>query len=280
MAVLGIANTGLGQSEYRLEGYVYNQVGSERIDGASVYIENINAPEHSYDTTTNYDGYFSISLPEGSYKISVDADGYNIENHDNIYINGDHTESFYLIAEYNDGFDGGDYYPYDGSDGYDGFDGFDGDDGDDGDDGEDGDGGGENMGEILPAGMQDSLSLYASVCLIFIIVLFVSFIIMACASLGMFVRLGKIKKDMRKLRETQEYQQNQQYRQQQDYRPDYPRPREREPPARQAPPPPPTQANASSERNNNHRAKDVTCHRCGVENREDERYCRKCDAPL
>ncbi len=55
---------------YTVSGYVTDANTGDSIDGATVSMG-------SYSTTTDYDGYYSISgIKEGTYTITVDADGY------------------------------------------------------------------------------------------------------------------------------------------------------------------------------------------------------------
>lgn len=227
MFVLGIfcvINPVMGQEEHPFNGNVFDENEHFGIDGARVEFHSEEDPWLMEDVTTDNNGYYSIYLEPGNYSIIVSAEGYDTITYDRIYVGEGSYEEFYLSPQ-----------SYDGNGNGDGYDGFDdgsdgGDDGDDGSDGDDGDSE-NNMESFLPAGIGDNVSLLAGVCLIVFILFIVSFLIIACAALGIFVRLGKIKKDINKLTEDQSY-----YRYEEPYPPRPHRPRHSE---RDLPPPPP-----------------------------------------
>jgi hypothetical protein len=190
---LGISGSVIAQDEFQASGYVYVDGESRSIDGAKVVFESHDNSGQRYETWTDNSGYYSIRLSEGSYSISVSADGYNSDWRGDVYVSDGFTQDFYLSPNNND----------DGGDGDGGF--FFDDGGGDGDGDKDGDEGGDSGGfeNVLPPGLGDNVSLFAGLCLVFIILIIVSFVILACASLGIFVRLGKIKKDINKLSEKQ-----------------------------------------------------------------------------
>ena len=197
LGILLSANLVLSQEDASINGYVRDQNNYQPIYGARIIIEDTTDPMNRYEIYTDSNGYYSEMISEGNYKVTISANGYDDEVNDGVYLSDGDYQDIYLSPSY-DGYDG---------DGYDGFD-----EGDDGYDGggdgrgdgeEDGNGSDPNIDDFIPMGLQENGAMYIGVCLIFVIVLFVSFIIMACSSLGIFVRLGKIKKDIKKLRENQ-----------------------------------------------------------------------------
>ena len=223
MFILGIfcaIDPVMGQEEHPLDGNVFDENEHSGIDGARIEFHNEEDPWVMEDVTTDYNGYYSIYLEPGNYSIIVSAEGYDTRTYDRVYVGEGSYEEFYLSPQSYDG-DGG-------SDGYNGDGGSDGDgDGSDGDDGDSE----NNMESFLPAGVGDNINLLAGVCLIVFILFIVSFLIIACAALGIFVRLGKIKRDVSRLTEGQSS-----YRYEEPYPPRPPRPRHSE---RDLPPPPP-----------------------------------------
>jgi len=210
----------MGQEEHPFDGNVFDENEHSGIDGARIEFHSDEDPWVMDDVTTDYNGYYSIYLEPGNYSIIVSAEGYDTRTYDRFYVGEGSNEDFYLSPQSYDG-DGG-------SDGYDGDGGSDGDgDGSDGDDGDSE----NNMESFLPAGVGDNINLLAGVCFIVFILFIVSFLIIACAALGIFVRLGKIKRDVSRLTEGQSS-----YRYEEPYPPRPQRPRHSE---RDLPPPPP-----------------------------------------
>ncbi len=228
MIILGLVGTvgfAAGQEDVRFTGYVYSENDSSPIDGARVVFQNTENPWIIQDTTTDNNGYFSIYLPSGDYTISVSADGFDTRVQDNFYLEMDTNEEFYLSPQYNDGnggsFEGTGDGTGDGSNG-------------DGNDGDGSEGDEENGPEdFMPSEIGNNLNLIGGLCITFFIIIFVAFLIIAGASLGIFVRLGKIRKDIDKLN------QNGLPREPREPYSSHPRPSRSEAPPPPPPPPPP-----------------------------------------
>ncbi|UCF07655.1 MAG: carboxypeptidase regulatory-like domain-containing protein [Thermoplasmata archaeon] len=186
--------------EHQISGYVYEEGTSFRISGAEVNVEG----EDSRQTWTDGNGYYSVWVPDGGYTVTVSADGYHDEDNWVSVSGQDVNRDFYLTERETNGNGGG----------------FDG----------DGDGDGEEedvedmFGDLGDIGSQ--VGAYVTLCMSLIIILLVSIFVMAIASVGIFVRLGKIKKE---LKNSQIQQSPGQYQQPQHS-------------GQQAPPPPPAPA--------------------------------------
>jgi hypothetical protein len=208
--------------EDQYAGYVYDEKNNQGVNGARISLQNIDSPWISNEVFSDNNGYYSAYLEPGNYSITVSSNGYETLVQDNVYLSDGYSEDFYLSPQH-----------FDGNDNYDGDGGGDG-DGDGEGDGE-GEGEGENnIGDFLPSGIGENLGMLAGVCLIVFILVIVSFVIIACSALGIFVRLGKIKKDINEIMVNQENHTSEVY---------YERPPPERPPRsrrdRSLPPPPP-----------------------------------------
>jgi hypothetical protein len=228
-------------SDNFLSGYVYDSDSSSGIGNA--YVEAVDeSSQSSWGAYTNSAGFYSIQLPDGYYRLEISAPDY-MDSSDYIGIySSDVNRDFYLSSSdsnndpYNDNNDpNNNYNPYDNNNGDPQGSGDPYNDGNnDGDGDGDGDGGGfDGLPEDFEGTMQNVLFFG----MLLIGILFLSLITIAVASVASFVRLGKIKKTMIKLEETQNHMQNNQsYYQQPQYPPQHsPPPQNNTPPS--SPPP-------------------------------------------
>ncbi|UCG70256.1 MAG: carboxypeptidase regulatory-like domain-containing protein [Thermoplasmata archaeon] len=220
LGLLGTASLVAGQ-DHQVSGYVYEEGSYRTIDGAEVEIEGEGIWDTSY---TDGSGYYSFWVEDGSYSVHVSANGYYDED-EWVNVDGeDVNQNFFLYEMYGDGNGGG----------------GDGDgDGDEDSDGED-DGAAGEFGEL-----GDQVMTYATICGAFFIILMVSLLVMAIASVGIFMRLGKIKKELKNNPIGKSAQQQPSYPAQQTQpQPGYNQPQQQpytqpsQPQASQAPPPP------------------------------------------
>jgi outer membrane receptor for ferrienterochelin and colicin len=61
----------MAQSKFTLSGYIYDAASNEKIIGATVYVQEVQAA-----ATTNAYGFYTITLPAGTYKLFVTYTGY------------------------------------------------------------------------------------------------------------------------------------------------------------------------------------------------------------
>jgi Na+-transporting methylmalonyl-CoA/oxaloacetate decarboxylase gamma subunit len=185
VSLLGAASMVAAQ-EHQISGHVYEEGTSWGIDGANVHIEG----DSSWDITTDSSGFYSIWVPNGGYSISVSASGYYDQDS---WVNVEEesvTQDFHLSETYGDGNGGGGNGNGNGDNG--------------------GDGNGENglPDEFNQLGEQ--VGSYMMLCGAIFIVLVIAFLVMAIASVGIFVRLGKIRKELKSPQAQQPAQQSQQ----------------------------------------------------------------------
>ncbi|MEE9152367.1 MAG: carboxypeptidase-like regulatory domain-containing protein [Thermoplasmata archaeon] len=199
IVILGLLSAAslVAAQEHQISGNVYEEGTSWGIDGAEVHIEG----DGSWDVNTDSSGYYSIWVPGGSYSIIVSANGYFDEDVW-VTVEGENVnQDFYLSETYGNGNGGG---------------------------GDDGDGDGDDGSSGIPdefSQLGDQVGSYVTICMSIIIILVIAFLAMAIATVGIFVRLGKIKKELKKPPAQQAVQQYQQPL----------------PPAQQAPPAQPPQ---------------------------------------
>ena len=202
-------NFAASQDEYTCSGFVRDENNDNGISGARIVLENSDNSAQRYEVYSENNGYYSNSLPGGTYTITISADGYETQVLNRVYIDHDSNEDIYLIPS-NDG--GG----YSGPSG-DGDPNYNPDGDGDGDDDGDDDGDNQSIDNFIPLGLEENGAMYMSVCFGSVFLILILFILMACACLGTFVRLGKIKKDIKKLSENQPQQRPQQQQYQNDY---------------------------------------------------------------
>lgn len=144
------------------------------IEGVRISFEEQISPNRSFETWTDSSGAYSVDLPESTYRVTMEADGYR-SNEDYLTVEGPTGRYFTLEKE-----EGGE----DGDEDKDGF----------------------NLTEILGID-KDEIRDFAMTAIIivasFLLIIPISFLIILIFLLIIFIRLGKIRKELRAKNETE-----------------------------------------------------------------------------
>jgi hypothetical protein len=195
----------------RISGNLRDHDSSDSVENANLEFINVENRD-SYYANSNHNGYFSIEMPPGTYEMKITASGYNDLTDTVNFKDSSSDNEYYMTQDV-----GGSIGPDDGG-GIDDFtDDRDFDDNygddtyrDDSGDGtntddntDDNDGDNPDFSGGMPQGLEGQLQTFLLYTVLFALILLISLLITATASLAIFVRLGKIKKELNTLKEAQ-----------------------------------------------------------------------------
>ncbi|MFO7619428.1 MAG: carboxypeptidase-like regulatory domain-containing protein [Thermoplasmata archaeon] len=190
------ASSVFAQTTANVSGHVYDESNHAPVSGADIYVKNTDTSE-DYHFTTGDNGYFNSNLPLGNYHVEVTADDYFDWSQDfSIEDTTPQTNNIYLTPENWPGHENP---------------------------GENTGGDNEDGGFDMPFGDMDEefITTMLTLLISLVVIFFICLITITIALVAMFVRLGKIRKELAALNEAQ-------------------KPRAQAPPVQyQQPPPPP-----------------------------------------
>ena len=170
------ASLAFAQQTATVSGHVLNEDNEQPVSNANIVIESLDNPQEYY-TNTDGGGYYTVDLPAGEYHVTVNANNYQQWETDFSMSPYPQTNDIYLNPI---------------SDSYDNND-------------DDYGGTGDSEGFEMPFSDLDEefLTTMLTIIVSLIVIFFVCLVTITIALVAMFVRLGKIRKELTALNENQ-----------------------------------------------------------------------------